>query len=731
MRIRTVSLFVAVSVAAAVLVLPPPPPAEAQRTPTADLTGLGAAGNIHPIAIWSDGVTMWVADRAVGTVYAYRLSDGARQTSSEFGLHSSNSHPNGIWSDGVTMWVADLSDDQVYAYRLSDGARQTSKEFGLHSSNTDPRGIWSDGVTIWVIDWSVEEVYAYRLSDGVTMWVADDDAEKVYAYRLSDGARLTAYELDLDSSKGHPVGIWSDGVTMWVAEDAVDDAGDRVYAYRLPWLSNTDFRFDVSGKEYSDGVPSSDRPAVGDTSVSVAGEDHIVQRVELEPNLSQVTVSVEPDHFAAEVSVSAVDADPVASGHQVALEGPLSAAGDVTVTVTSENGTTRTVRMLLSSLQCHDGLGFGRVAIDGGACVILDSIIVKVSSNCRVFGDLNCDVDYAAQQVAARAGWQVTWVLRGVRMVVARHVPDDLTLSELKAERNWFSAQPWAARAAIDGLVAEAGVDGPDDSIEDDGVGNGGGGEADADLAGELRGFPDSHDGSAAFTGELHFSENVSIGYAAVRDDVLDVTGGEVTKVRRLHPGSDDRNRRWELTIVPDGDNAVQIALRATTDCDAAGAVCTSGANKLTGTASTAITGPTAASTPVTSTPVTTTPVTIPAVVVLPALTAELTGAPDRHDGSTAFTVELSFSESFPISYRTMRSDVLDITGGEASSARRLHPGGDDRNRRWELTIDPDGDNAVQITLPAATDCETTGAICATDHRTLNSPVTLTIPGPT
>ncbi|WP_428121588.1 hypothetical protein [Candidatus Poriferisodalis sp.] len=75
-----------------------------------------------------------------------------------------------------------------------------------------------------------------------------------------------------------------------------------------------------------------------------------------------------------------------------------------------------------------------------------------------------------------------------------------------------------------------------------------------------------------------------------------------------------------------------------------------------------------------------------------------------------------------------MRDDVLEVTGGEVTKVRRLHPGSDDRNRRWELTIAPDGDNTVQITLP--TDCETTGAICATDGRTLNSPVTLTIPGP-
>ena len=89
---------------------------------------------------------------------------------------------------------------------------------------------------------------------------------------------------------------------MWVAIEAAesihDPADDRIYAYRLPLLSNTSFRFDVSGKEYSDGVPTSARTALSDTSTSVGSEDHILQRVELEPNLSHVTVSVEPDHYA-------------------------------------------------------------------------------------------------------------------------------------------------------------------------------------------------------------------------------------------------------------------------------------------------------------------------------------------------------------------------------------------------------------------------------------------------
>ena len=43
-----------------------------------DLDGLIAAGNDAPQGIWSDGTTMWVSDVGTGKLYAYRLSDGAR-----------------------------------------------------------------------------------------------------------------------------------------------------------------------------------------------------------------------------------------------------------------------------------------------------------------------------------------------------------------------------------------------------------------------------------------------------------------------------------------------------------------------------------------------------------------------------------------------------------------------------------------------------------------------------
>ena len=719
-------------------------PAHAQdRIPSAGLDGLADAGNNSPSGIWSDGATMWVADAGDERVYAYRLSDGAHQASLEFDLHADNTTPIGIWSDGDTMWVADQAPAglKVFAYRLSDGARRTSLEFDLHTDNAFPDGIWSDGDTMWVVDADTEDLYAYRLSDGArrtslefdlhtdnghpsgiwsdgdTIWVADDSDERVYAYRLSDGAHQISNGFALHADNAFPDGIWSDGDTMWVA----DTREDRVFAYSLPLRADTAFAGTVSDQTYADDVPASARPALSDETFTVRQGDHSVRRVTLEPNLSEVTLSLEPSDYAARITaISPADADPDAAGHQVSLTGPLWADDVISVTVAAQDRSAHVVHLFLTSLRCHDGLGYGRLAIDRNACVILDSIIVSVAPGYTV--------DEAAAQLNARPGWQVISRMHYLGMLGARHVPDNLTLSQLKAQANQIATQPWARRAEPDAFAAAAGID----DIGGEGPA-GSGGEGDA-LSGEFQAFPDSHDGSAAVTGELHFSEDVSIGYRAVRDDVLDVTGGDVTAVRRLDPTSDTPNKGWEITVVPGGDAAVVVALPATTDCAAAGAVCTSGSKMLTGTATLTIAGPAPApspapapgSAPAPSPP----PPPTPALNALPALTATLGGGPNNHDGSAGFTVELSFSEHLPISYRTVRDNLLTVTGGDVTKARRLDPSSDTRNKRWEITVVPDGDAGVVIVLPATTDCGVAGAVCTPDGRKLSGTAPLTIAGP-
>ena len=106
----------------------------------------------------------------------------------------------------------------------------------------------------------------------------------------------------------------------------------------------------------------------------------------------------------------------------------------------------------------------------------------------------------------------------------------------------------------------------------------GGAGETAAQtLTARFEAMPESHDGSE-FTFEIHFSEEVEMSFVNLRDDVLDVTGGTVTRARRLQQGS---NIGWEIAIEPDSEVDVSISLPPTVDCAAASAVCTADSRAL------------------------------------------------------------------------------------------------------------------------------------------------------
>ena len=93
-----------------------------------------------------------------------------------------------------------------------------------------------------------------------------------------------------------------------------------------------------------------------------------------------------------------------------------------------------------------------------------------------------------------------------------------------------------------------------------------------APLTAQFQGMPKAHDGLTAFPFELRFSEEIAISYETLRDAAFVVTGGSVTRARRLEPGS---NLGWEITVQPASDADVVLTLPTTTDCAADGAVCT------------------------------------------------------------------------------------------------------------------------------------------------------------
>ena len=223
-------------------------------------------------------------------------------------------------------------------------------------------------------------------------------------------------------------------------------------------------------------------------------------------------------------------------------------------------------------------------------------------------------------------------------------------------------------------------------------------------------GVPKGHDGRSAFTFELRFSEAVALGAQSLRDE-LEVRGGRVTQLRRALPqlrSVASGERRWEIAVEPDGRGNVTIALAAPDDCAATGAVCTPDGRTLSEGVTATVTGPGAGPKPAAG------------------LTARFAEAPSEHDGASAFTVRIAFSEAVRISYRTFRDESVSVTGGRVTAARRV----DGRRDLWEVTVAPDSYGDVTIALAAGRACGEPGALCTADGRALADGIAALVRGP-
>ena len=232
-------------------------------------------------------------------------------------------------------------------------------------------------------------------------------------------------------------------------------------------------------------------------------------------------------------------------------------------------------------------------------------------------------------------------------------------------------------------------------------------------LTGTIHGAPGSHNGQAVFKFELRFSEDPKedFSYKTLRDHAFTVTGGTVTGARRLVSG---KNLRWEITVQPSGNADVTVELPATTNCAAQGAICTEGGSVLSSPLTLTVNAPEA---------------TPPPAIVESALTVSVESVPTSHNGSDTFRIRIAFSEApkSGFSYTTMRDHAFTVTGGSVTGARRLVSG---KNLRWEIVVSPDSNGDVTITLPATTDCDAQGAICADVDRMLSNRLELTVSGP-
>ena len=110
-----------------------------------------------------------------------------------------------------------------------------------------------------------------------------------------------------------------------------------------------------------------------------------------------------------------------------------------------------------------------------------------------------------------------------------------------------------------------------------------------------------------------------------------------------------------------------------------------------------------------------------------PELTATASDVPLSHNGVSAFTLELTFSEELPLSYRTLRDDAFTVSGGSIIGARRLNRSS---NIRWEINVQPSSPDDVTLVLPVPEYCGATGAMCTPDGRELSEALELLVPGP-
>ena len=326
---------------------------------------LGAAHTVIG-GMWSNGATMWVADRGAGTAYAklfaYAYPGGARMAAQDFlTLESAgNRSITGIWSNNETMWVADFNRLKIYAYNLGTKARDADKDIGsgpwtvLQAAGIDnPLGIWSDDTTMWVADGDDNKLYAFDLgsklrdaskefpltapgnsepsyiwSDGETMWVVNNDRfdenVKLYAYSMTTRRHLPHKDFNALAAAGNtsPRDIWGDGSVMWVANDGDRSEGvaDTVYTYNYA-VDSSDAT--LSGLTISPGAFSTAfSPA---TSAYTAG---------VGDSVTEVSVNATP-------TPGGTAAVTYGSSNTAAADGvvPLNAVDDtvITITVTAED----------------------------------------------------------------------------------------------------------------------------------------------------------------------------------------------------------------------------------------------------------------------------------------------------------------------------------------------------------------------------------------------------------
>ena len=164
----------------------------------------------------------------------------------------------------------------------------------------------------------------------------------------------------------------------------------------------------------------------------------------------------------------------------------------------------------------------------------------------------------------------------------------------------------------------------------------------------------------------------------------------------------DDRSDLFEITVEPDSDEDVTITLSSSGDCGESGSICTQEEDPRQ-----LYNSPTA-------------------TVAGPILTASFQGLPSQHDGETAFSFRIAFSDEIATDEAEFRDHSVEVWGGEVT---RAEPVGQRRDL-WEVEVEPASEDSVMVSLKPTWSCAATGAVCTAGGRLLSVIPATMVPGP-
>ena len=107
-------------------------------------------------------------------------------------------------------------------------------------------------------------------------------------------------------------------------------------------------------------------------------------------------------------------------------------------------------------------------------------------------------------------------------------------------------------------------------------------------------------------------------------------------------------------------------------------------------------------------------------------LTARFLIIPEEHDGSTTFSFSLHFSEPLMNSWRAMKNEAIEVSGGRIKRVRRTNR----RKDLWDIFVKPTGNYDIDIVLPENRTCDTTGGLCTAEGKVLSNRLKAVVSGP-